>query len=339
VGNGEKVRIWGDCWIPFSSNFKVHSPVAVLNSEETVSKLIDQTLGWWNYPLIQRIFGPQEAKLICSVPISPLKSVDWLIWRGTTHGCFSVKSAYHMEVSRRAQLLGECSRAGEQVGVWKEIWNLEAPAVVKHFVWKVGHNLLPTKAKLALKMPNQEPSCSICPQQVETVFHILWECPSSMAVWQKGSRRIQMLVVESNDGLGLVQQLLLKLEPEEFVEAMTVARLIWLRQNAFIFRNEFASPISIVMAAKENLETYSLVHRKEERVNSPSIPLKVWSKPKVGWIELNWDAALDIPAKKLGPGVVLHDSCGVFVAAKAAVIPFISDPTTGRLWQHGRQQL
>jgi len=96
VGNGEKVRIWGDCWIPFSSNFKVHSPVAVLNSEETVSKLIDQTLGWWNYPLIQRIFGPQEAKLICSVPISPLKSVDWLIWRGTTHECFSVKSAYHI---------------------------------------------------------------------------------------------------------------------------------------------------------------------------------------------------------------------------------------------------
>ncbi|XP_062155219.1 uncharacterized protein LOC133863283 [Alnus glutinosa] len=290
VGNGEKVRIWGDCWIPSSSNFKVHSSVAVLNSEDTVSKLIDQTLGWWNYLFIQRIFGPQEAKLICSVPISPLKSSDCLIWRGTTHGCFSVKSAYHMEV---------------------------------------GHNLLPTKANLAQKMNNQDPSCPICQQQVEIVFHILWECPSSMTVWQEGSRRIQKLVVESDDGLGLGQQLLLKLETEEFVKAMTVARLIWLRQNAFVFRNEFASPMSIVLAAKENLETYFLVHRKEELVNSPSFPLEMWSKPKMGWIKLNWDAALDIPAKKLGLRVVVRDSCWVLVVAKATVVPFISNPTTG----------
>jgi hypothetical protein len=97
----------------------------------------------------------------------------------------------------------------------------------------------------------------------------------------------------------------------------------------FVFRNEFASPVSIVMAAKENLETYSLVHRKEELVNSPGIPLEKWSKPKMGWVKLNWDAAMDIPAKKLGLGVVVRDSCGVLVAAKAAIIPFISDPTTG----------
>jgi hypothetical protein len=108
-----------------------------------------------------------------------------------------------------------------------------------------------------------------------------------------------------------------------------MARFIWLRRNAFVFRNEFASPVSIVMVTKENLETYSLVHRKEELVNSLGIPLEVWSKPKMGWMKLNWDAALDIPAKKLGLGVVVRDSCGVFVAAKAAVIPFISDPTTG----------
>jgi ribonuclease HI len=49
----------------------------------------------------------------------------------------------------------------------------------------------------------------------------------------------------------------------------------------------------------------------------------------MGWIKLNWDVALDILAKKLGLGVVVRDSCGVFVVAKAAVIPFISDPTTG----------
>lgn len=108
-----------------------------------------------------------------------------------------------------------------------------------------------------------------------------------MAVWQESTSRIQKLGVESDDGLGLVQQLLLKLEIEEFVEAMTVARLIWLRRNAFVFRNEFASPMSIVMAAKENLETYFLVHRKEEFVNSLSFPLEMWSKPKMGWIKLN----------------------------------------------------
>lgn len=105
--------------------------------------------------------------------------------------------------------------------------------------------------------------------------------------------------MEADDGLGLVQQLLFKLGPEEFVEAMTLARLIWLRRNAFIFRDEFVSPGSLVLAAKEALETFSLVHKQESIEASPGISLEVWHKPPVGWMKLNWDAALDIPAKKL----------------------------------------
>lgn len=90
----------------------------------------------------QGFFGQREADLNCSVPLSPLKSPDCLIWSGNNHGCYSMRSAYHIEVSQRDLLQGECSRAKDLVGVWREIWKLEAPAVVKHFVWKMGHNLL-----------------------------------------------------------------------------------------------------------------------------------------------------------------------------------------------------
>lgn len=52
-GKGEKVLIWGDSLIPSSSNHKVNSPVIVLDPEATVSTLIDQSSGWWNYAMIK----------------------------------------------------------------------------------------------------------------------------------------------------------------------------------------------------------------------------------------------------------------------------------------------
>jgi hypothetical protein len=48
------------------------------------------------------------------------------------------------------------------------------------------------------------PLCQICLKEPETLYHILWQCPSSMAVWQEGSRKLQKLAIEEVDGVGLL---------------------------------------------------------------------------------------------------------------------------------------
>jgi hypothetical protein len=85
------------------------------------------------------------------VIISPLRQPDKLIWRGTPSGLFFVKSAYHLEMKRLAQENGESS--GENGGgeVWKAIWSMKPPLVLKSFSWKVSNNLLPNMVNLHKK--------------------------------------------------------------------------------------------------------------------------------------------------------------------------------------------
>jgi hypothetical protein len=67
-----------------------------------------------------------------------------------------------------------------------------------------------------------------------------------MAVWQEGSRRVQKLAIMVSDGLSLVQQLMEKLDEEEFILAITVAPLLWLRRNTHVFGGDFTAPSHLV---------------------------------------------------------------------------------------------
>jgi hypothetical protein len=76
VGNGEKIRIWKDKWLPSPSTFRVLSPLISLGPNETVSKLIDVQSKWWNIPLLESLFTKEEANLIQSIPISSTDQED-----------------------------------------------------------------------------------------------------------------------------------------------------------------------------------------------------------------------------------------------------------------------
>jgi hypothetical protein len=71
---------------------------------------------------------------------------------------------------------------------------------------------------------------------VETVWHVLWDCPASVDVWQESHRKIHKLSLVESDGLGWVQQLMSKLDSNVLLEALSVARCIWLRRNGVVFR-------------------------------------------------------------------------------------------------------
>lgn len=191
---------WVIRWIPSSPNLQVLYPVLGLDSDTRLSTLIDQQSGNWNSPLIQVLFPQDIADVICGLPLSPLNKPDRLIWRGGKNGLFTVRSAYHLEVLRKEQELGESSRKGESADFWKWLWSINAPPVVKNFAWRISHGLLPTKHNLFRRQIAPDPLCPVCLTEPETLAHILWSCPSSIAVWQEGSRKVQELSIFPTDG-------------------------------------------------------------------------------------------------------------------------------------------
>jgi hypothetical protein len=57
----------------------------------------------WDEHILENLFYKEEVSAIRSIPLSSTNQEDWLIWRGTANGLFSVKSAYHLakEVEER----------------------------------------------------------------------------------------------------------------------------------------------------------------------------------------------------------------------------------------------
>lgn len=95
IGNGEKVKIWGDKWLPTLSTFRVSSPRLFLDPDSRVGELITAEETSWNFEAISALFMPHEAEVIRSIPLSIRLPEDKLIWALSFNGLFSVRSAYY----------------------------------------------------------------------------------------------------------------------------------------------------------------------------------------------------------------------------------------------------
>lgn len=73
------------------------SPIKFLPMNAKVSALIDLETKWWNLPLLHSVFRLEEVEVISSIPLSKYGQPYLLIWRGSTTGAFTVRSAYYLE--------------------------------------------------------------------------------------------------------------------------------------------------------------------------------------------------------------------------------------------------
>jgi hypothetical protein len=196
--------------------------------------------------------------------------------------------------------------------LWTNLWRLPAPATVKNFVWKVGNELLSMKANLYKKHITPP----ICLQEFDDVFHILWSCKSSMAVWQECEKKFQKLAVGLGDGHYLLEFLMLKLEGEELLFALVLSRLIWLRRNDVVFGRHFTAPGRLVK------EAIALVQEFQGATESLEVPKGLgansvvkWVPPPCSYIKINWDTAINPGMTRTGVGVLIRDDKGELIAA------------------------
>ena len=184
VGNGDKVKIWSDKWIPNPETYKVLTPINPLMYNEKVSALIDKESAVWKSELVNSIFLPHEASTILAIPLSSTLPEDCRVWSGTANGVFSVRSAYHVSHKQLSKInVGECSNNTRMKSLWKAIWKLHCPNKIRNFIWRACKDILPTKTKLRDRKIPVEVECDLC-EGVETTGHTFWSCDIAAAVWQ-----------------------------------------------------------------------------------------------------------------------------------------------------------
>jgi hypothetical protein len=96
VGDGKRINIWRDPWMPRGESKKPSTRQG--NSILTkVCELIDPVTGTWDSQLVEQTFNRDEAAVILSIPIVE-DMEDFCAWHPDSRGIFTVKSAYKLHV-------------------------------------------------------------------------------------------------------------------------------------------------------------------------------------------------------------------------------------------------
>lgn len=129
-----------------------------------MAELLDPETGWWNYDLLNAIFTPTETTKVYSVVPSPMNQEDKLFWPGSKNGCFTVRSAYHLEMGSRVQDTGEASNSGDRNTKFLEGHvELEVPANAKKFLMETGQQYSCYMGELIPKRHNSRPFLPVLP--------------------------------------------------------------------------------------------------------------------------------------------------------------------------------
>jgi hypothetical protein len=79
--------------------------------------LIDWDNGW-NPNWLFKLFDVSTVEAICQILIGSINNADVPIWRPTTKGEFTVRSAYHLHKEILESNKGKCYRIEQQM-LWK----------------------------------------------------------------------------------------------------------------------------------------------------------------------------------------------------------------------------
>lgn len=139
AGNGRKVNIWHDRWLPSPDSLKVISPQRPNLNLEKVAQPIDSETGLWKVELIKEMFIPHEVETILSIPIRPRLPNDSLVWAWSKNIFFTIRSAYGVSLKQLKKAStnkesSECSNKAKVSQFWKSLWKLNCLNKIKHFL-------------------------------------------------------------------------------------------------------------------------------------------------------------------------------------------------------------
>ncbi|CAL5410715.1 unnamed protein product [Camellia sinensis] len=191
--------------------------------------------------------SPDDLEVVLTIPIAAVHRDDLLIWHHNPSGVYSVKFGYALAKQICHNSNGPSKPSGSPIlgtDFWNSIWALDIPLKIRHFWWRVCHNLLAKKLGLFRRKCAASGESPICRKDDESVEHLLFECPWTKAVWFGGSLNMRVnpdsitnVTRWTND---LLQGGNSKTESKRIISsAATIAWFIWKSRNDFIQRATF----------------------------------------------------------------------------------------------------
>lgn len=325
IGNGNKVSIWFDPWLPTPFSFKPFSLPMEGTISWKVNDLIDPECHEWLQPVIHELFTNTEAQCILRIPLSLRPMEDRLIWHYDRKGLFSVKSGYYTVWLASQRDLPASSSGGcenHTSNPWRSVWKARVPPKIKSFMWRVLRGILPTRMALAKKITLPNKKCVFCNRYEETDLHLFKHCQALISFWNAsplGQIPLASLNCSLSDWICEVLSTFSSQQIDLFLSCLWV---VWTERNNVVWKNHIFCPVVMASWAVKLLEEFQKLHPNcsKGKKRTPSR----WVCPPRGRLKVNVDGAFNAQLQQGGIGVVVRDGNGICVAAFARFIPHAS---------------
>ncbi|KAL4346325.1 hypothetical protein GQ457_17G004530 [Hibiscus cannabinus] len=329
VGNGLKISIWEDKWLPSLSGQRFVLRKPHLCRVFRVADLMDISNRQWREDLLHSLFPDEVVKTIVYIPVGNSHVKDELIWENSKDGNYSIRTGYYLPFKNRNSTQNACSSndLSNDKSLWKSIWNLKVPSKIKFFIWKACLDIVPTKGNLFKRFHGQfggGPSCPRCGECFESMEHTLFFCPFALTVWKFSDFGYEPEKIGFS-GFGNWWKKLSTLNTKgEFSDGLNILAFlcwhIWKSRNALVFSNVLESPVDVWNRAfgayEECCSTMnSRFSQQESGFSHCHVPPTVlsWSTPPSGFLKINCDAAYDRKNGYVAVACIARDEQGQII--------------------------
>ncbi|XP_010474601.1 PREDICTED: uncharacterized protein LOC104754160 [Camelina sativa] len=336
IGNGASVNIWQHQWVEEKpsrgiSRMKVIPPQfqRIASSVNSVQDLLLPSGKDWNETLLELLF--EDADRVCIRGLRPGSATtkDVYAWDYSRSGHYSVKSGYWVatQVIKGKDQPQFVLQPSLDL-LYQQIWKLDAPPKLHHFIWRCISNNLSVAGNLYHPHISREASCIRCPNARESTNHLLFTCPLSRLVWAISPIPAPPEGDWSNSiyaNLFWVFNYHKELPSQENLSSLSpwILWRIWKNRNNLIFKGREYEAISLINKAKEDAEEWSqrLELRGIKHPNPPgSLNRNKWIKPSQDWVKCNSDGAWPHDGDTGGLGWVLRDNRGKILWAGVRLV-------------------
>ncbi|XP_057809148.1 uncharacterized protein LOC131023623 [Salvia miltiorrhiza] len=308
IGQGTRIRLFHDPWLRSKVSFRPSMEVCPPEfADIRVNEVLLPGTNQWNVEILQELVNANDFHDIISTPIFPNMGDDKLIWHSTKNGRYSVKSAYQLASSLTLDGMHNVD------GQWGNLWKLDVPPKVKHFLWRAVRNNLPSKEKLLSRGVAAGGDCPICASGYENMWHLFLFCQFATNCWQiSGLRAIMDPIIEGSESFEeVVFKIVSHSEGEFKVKAVMLMWQIWRDRNGVVWKNDNPIPTRSILGAAQAWSDWKLARAPVISRNSSSV-----------------SAAID---RLLGIGIVIRNHLGEFVLGKTIILPGCRSVEEGEL--------
>ncbi|CAN1225604.1 Uncharacterized mitochondrial protein AtMg00310 [Linum perenne] len=284
--------------------------------------------GRWNRDLLRAHFTETSVSKILQIPLPLSPFPDSIVWHLSGSGVYSTSSGYALAFRlKKPKKPRKVAVQIQSEPLWLSTWEIPVQPKLKFFLWRMLHRIIPTKDCLIARNMEVHPMCPVCHSPDESLEHLLFECPISLAFYRMARLTPPPFI---NTHFVIYWRAILQHQNNLAPVWILAWWRVWKGRNHVVFNHAQFSIDSLYRQFDSHLSELPLFCLPSLPSHPPSsivlVPRQArWIPPFPQRLKVNIDGAVQAP---LGgsTGWVLRSSTGMVLHAVGTPYPGITDP-------------